>query len=92
MELDILKKLQLSLSKSRLEVWLRFIAPSGLAFLTVSEALSVSRSGLYGWLMLPKSKRAQLDEAIGPQVCQSFIVNHRTYDVRQILGDVLELG
>jgi hypothetical protein len=91
MERDILKKLQLSLSKSCWELWLRFISPSGLAFSTVSEALSVSRSGLYAWLILPKIKRAQLGEVIGSQVYQSFIVNHRTYDVRQIFGDVLEL-
>ena len=56
------------------------------------EALGVSRSGFYAWLIRPKSKRERLDEVIGPQVYQSFIASDRTYGARRILRDVLELG
>ncbi len=58
----------------------------------VCEALGVSRSGFYAWLIRPKSKRDRLDEVIGPQVYQSFIASDRTYGARRILRDVLELG
>ena len=66
----------------------RGVWPVGL----LCEALGVSRSGFYAWITRPKSKRAQLDEVIGPHVYQSFVASDRTYGARRILKDVLEIG
>lgn len=56
------------------------------------EALGVSRSGYYGWLLRPRSQRERDDEAIGTQVRQSFLGSDRTYGARRVWHDVLEAG
>jgi len=56
------------------------------------EALGVSRSGFYAWLVRPPSRRSQADEVLGAQVCQSFIGSDRTYGARRVWHDVLAQG
>ncbi len=56
------------------------------------EALGVSRSGFYAWLVRLPSRRSQADEIIGAQVRQSFIVSDRTYGARRVWHDVLAQG
>lgn len=56
------------------------------------EALGVSRSGFYAWLVRHPSRRSQADEAIGAQVRQSFIGSDRTYGARRVWHDVLAQG
>jgi putative transposase len=53
------------------------------------EALGVSRSGFYAWLVGPPSCRSQADEVLGAQVRQSFIGSDRTYGARRVWHDVL---
>ena len=52
--------------------------PAGL----ICEALGVSRSGFYAWLIRPRSQRSQTDEVLGKLVRQSFLVSDRTYGAR----------
>lgn len=56
------------------------------------EALGVSRSGFYAWLVRPPSRRQRDDEVLGTQVRQSFIRSDRTYGARRVWHDVLALG
>lgn len=56
------------------------------------EALGVSRSGFYAWLVRPPSRRSQADEALSAQVRQSFVGSDRTYGARRVWHDVLALG
>lgn len=56
------------------------------------EALGVSRSGFYAWLVRPRSQRSLSDEALTVQVRQSFFASDRTYGARRVRHDVLELG
>ena len=56
------------------------------------EALGVSRSGFYAWLVRPRSQRSLDDEVLGTQVRHSFIGSDRTYGARRVWRDVLELG
>lgn len=56
------------------------------------EALGVSRSGFYAWLVRPPSRRSQADEVLGAQVRQSFIGSDRTYGARRVWHDVLAQG
>lgn len=56
------------------------------------EALGVSRSGFYAWLMRPRSRRSLEDEVLGGQVRNSFIASEQTYGARRVWHDVLELG
>ena len=56
------------------------------------EALGVSRSGFYAWLVRPRSQRSLDDEVLGAQVRHSFIGSDRTYGARRVWRDVLELG
>ena len=56
------------------------------------EALGVSRSGYYAWLVRPRSRRSLDDEVLGSQVRTSFIASDRTYGARRVWHDVLELG
>lgn len=56
------------------------------------EALGVSRSGFYAWLVRPRSQRSLSDERLGAQVRQSFLGSDRTYGARRIWHDVLTLG
>ena len=56
------------------------------------EALGISRSGFYGWLTRPRSRRSLDDETIGARVHQSFVSSDRTYGARRVWHDVLSLG
>lgn len=56
------------------------------------EALGVSRSGYYAWLVRPRSRRSLDDEILGGQVRNSFIASDRTYGARRVWHDILELG
>ncbi len=56
------------------------------------EALGVSRSGFYAWLVRPPSRRSQADEVLGAQVRQSFVGSDRTYGARRVWHDVLAQG
>lgn len=56
------------------------------------EALGVSRSGFYAWLVRPRSQRSLSDERLGAQVRQSFLGSDRTYGARRIWHDVQALG
>mgnify|MGYP001185025388 CR=1 FL=1 len=56
------------------------------------EALGVSRSGFYAWLVRPRSRRSLDDEVLGSQVRNSFVASDRTYGARRVWHDVLELG
>ncbi len=56
------------------------------------EALGVSRSGFYAWLVRPPSCRSQADEVLGAQVRQSFVGSDRTYGARRVWHDVLAQG
>ena len=56
------------------------------------EALGVSRSGFYAWLVRPRSRRSLDDDVLGSQVRNSFVASDRTYGARRVWHDVLELG
>ena len=56
------------------------------------EALGISRSGFYGWLTRPRSRRSLDDETIGARVHQSFVSSDQTYGARRVWHDVLSLG
>lgn len=56
------------------------------------EALGVSRSGFYAWLVRPRSRRSLDDEALAAKVRQSFVGSDRTYGARRVWHDVLALG
>lgn len=56
------------------------------------EALGVSRSGFYAWLVRPGSQRSLSDERLGAQIRQSFLGSDRTYGARRVWHDVLALG
>lgn len=56
------------------------------------EALGVSRSGFYAWLVRPPSLRSKADEVLGAQVRQSFVGSDRTYGARRVWHDVLAQG
>ena len=58
----------------------------------MSEALGVSRSGFYAWLVRPPSRRRRNNEILGAQVRQSFIGSDCTYGARRVWHDVLALG
>ena len=57
----------------------------------ICEALGVSRSGFYAWLIRPRSQRSQTDEVLGTLVRQSFLGSDRTYGARRVWHDVLAL-
>ena len=58
----------------------------------ICEALGVSRSGFYAWLVRPRSQRQCDDEVLGQQARQSFLDSDRTYGARRVWRDVLEAG
>lgn len=60
--------------------------------LMMCEALGVSRSGFYAWLVRPQSQRSLDDESMGLAVRQSHVDSDRTYGARRVWRDVLELG
>lgn len=66
----------------------RGIWPVGM----MCEALGVSRSGFYAWLVRPPSQRRRTDEVLSVQVRQSFLSSDRTYGARRVWHDVLALG
>jgi putative transposase len=55
------------------------------------EALGVSRSGFYAWLVRPRSRRSREDEVLGTHVRQSFVGSDRTYGARRVWHDLLAL-
>jgi len=58
----------------------------------ICEALGVSRSGFYAWLMRPPSARVRRDEALAVEVRKSFLNSDRTYGARRVWRDVLAAG
>ena len=66
----------------------RGIWPVGM----MCEALGVSRSGFYAWLVRPPCERHRTDEVLSVQVRQSFLSSDRTYGARRVWHDVLALG
>jgi putative transposase len=56
------------------------------------EALDVSRSGFYAWLLRKPSPRSVADDLIGAEVRKSFVASDRTYGARRVWHDVLALG
>ena len=56
------------------------------------EALGVSRSGFYGWLGRPPSRRSLEDERLGQLARQSFLDSDRTYGARRVWREVLATG
>lgn len=56
------------------------------------EALGVSRSGFFAWLVRPLSARARSDEMLGAVVRTSFLQSDRTYGARRVWRDVLAEG
>ncbi len=56
------------------------------------QALGVSRSGFYAWLVRPESAHAQTDARIGADVRASFLLSDRTYGARRVLRDVRAAG
>ena len=56
------------------------------------EALGVSRSGFYAWLVRPRSRRSLRDEMLSAKVRSSFLGSDRTYGARRVWHDVLAQG
>lgn len=56
------------------------------------EALGVSRSGFYAWLVRPRSHRSLRDEMLSAKVRSSFLDSDRTYGARRVWHDVLAQG
>jgi len=56
------------------------------------EALGVSRSGFFAWLIRPPCARARSDATIGARVRASFLQSDRTYGARRVWHDVLAEG
>jgi putative transposase len=56
------------------------------------EALGVSRSGFYAWLVRPRVAAAWTTRCWARQVRQSFIGSDRTYGARRVWHDVLAQG
>ena len=82
------------LLRQRVDVKFGFVAKHRGAWPVnlMCEALGVSRSGFYAWLVRPRSQRSLSDERVGAQVRQSFAGSDRTYGVRGVWHDVLALG
>jgi len=59
---------------------------------TICEALGVSRSGFYGWLLRSPSDRALRHEAMTVSIRQSFLASDRTYGARRVWHDLLAEG
>ena len=92
MERDILKSR--GLLRQGLTVKFEFVAKHRGAWPVnlLCEALGVSRSGFYAWLVRPPSLRSKADEVLGAQVRQSFVGSDRTYGARRVWHDVLAQG
>ena len=59
---------------------------------TISEALGVSRSGVYAWLTRGPSARSRRDEALGAKIRSSFQDSDRSYGARRVWHDLLAAG
>ncbi len=58
----------------------------------LTEALGVSMTGFYAWVVRPESERARTDAVLGAEVRASFVLSDRTYGARRVLTDVLAAG
>ncbi len=58
----------------------------------ICEALGVSRSGCYAWMVRPESAHAKADAIIGVDVRASFVLSDRAYGARRVLRDVRDAG
>jgi putative transposase len=56
------------------------------------EALGVSRSGFYAWLMRRPSARSRRDEVLSAKIRSSFQESDRTYGARRVWHDLLAAG
>jgi len=56
------------------------------------EALGVSRSGFYAWLMRGQSARSRRDEMLIAKIRSSFQDSDRTYGARRVWHDLLAAG
>src|SRR5207247_8374872 len=56
------------------------------------EALGVSRSGFYAWLMRSRSARSRRDEVLGAKIKSSFQESDRTYAARRGWHALLAAG
>src|SRR6187401_3564677 len=56
------------------------------------EALSVSRSGFYAWLMRRPSARSRRHEVLEAKIKSSFQESDRTYGARRVWHDLLAAG
>lgn len=56
------------------------------------EALGVSRSGFYAWLVRPRSRHSLEDERLTELARRSFLDSDRTYGARRVWRDVLASG
>jgi putative transposase len=56
------------------------------------EALGVSRSGFYAWLMRRPSARSRRDEVLSAKIRSSFADSDRTYGARRVWHDLLAAG
>ena len=54
------------------------------------EMLDVSRSGFYGWLGRPPSRRSREDEVLLTQVKRSVAERDGTYGVRRVWPDLID--
>ena len=54
--------------------------------------LDVSRSGFYGWLGRPPSRRSREDEVLLTQVKRSVAERDGTYGVRRVWPDLIDWG
>ena len=56
------------------------------------EALGVSRSGFYAWLMRAPSARSRREEMLSAKIKASFAESGRTYGARRVWRDLLATG
>ena len=56
------------------------------------EALGVSRTGFYAWLIRVPSGHARSDEQLSAKVRASFVASDRTYGARRVWHDMIADG
>jgi putative transposase len=59
---------------------------------TMCRVLEVARSGYYGWLKQPVSKRAQEDARLLRLIRASFVASHGIYGAPRVFLDLREAG
>lgn len=71
-----------------------FVAKHRVAWpvLLMCEALGVSRSGFYAWLVRPHSRRSLENEQLSMLARRSFLDSDRTYGARRVWREVLSGG